>query len=201
MFWMGIVLAACGIFLLVYGGLLFRFSMAVGFFVLGFSLASWLFSSQTDLIRILISLVVGGALAAVGYMLVRIALHVAGGLLGAVLVLVVLSLLPLSFDGMMGSIISLVLIVAGAGVVGFFGNRLGDWVIILATSLAGAYAIVLGLTRMFPTAVEASADYVASGSAYVPFTGPAFAVFVIVALIGALAQERIRSMRGRFVIR
>ncbi|MFN3330997.1 MAG: hypothetical protein ACK47M_00610 [Caldilinea sp.] len=197
MFWMGIVLAACGIFLLVYGGLLFRFSMAVGFFVIGFSLASWLFSSQPDLIRILISLVVGGALAAVGYMLVRMVLHIAGGLLGAVLVLVVLSLLP--FD--MPSFLGIILIVAGAGAVGYFGDRLGDWVIILATSLAGAYAVVLGLTRMFPTAVEASAEYVASGSAYVPFTGPAFAVFVIVLLIGALAQDRIRSLRGRFVIR
>ncbi len=197
MFWMGIVLAACGIFLLVYGGLLFRFSMAVGFFVLGFSLASWLFSGQEDLIRILISLVVGGALAAVGYALVRMVLHIAGGLLGAVLVLVVLSLLPVD----MPSFLSIILIVAGAGVVGFFGNRLGDWVIILATSLAGAYAIVLGLTRMFPQAVEASTEYVASGSAYVPFTGPAFAVFIIVALIGALAQDRIRSLRGRFVIR
>ena len=201
MFWMGIVLAACGIFLLVYGGLLFRFSMAVGFFVLGFSLAAWLFSTQPDLIRILISLVVGGALAIVGYALVRMVLHIAGGLLGAVLVLVVLSLLPISLEGTIGSIVSVVLIVAGAGVVGFFGNRLGDWVIILATSLAGAYAVVLGLTRMFPTAVEASADYVASGSAYVPFTGPAFAVFVVVLLVGALAQERIRSMRGRFVTR
>lgn len=197
MFWMGIVLAACGIFLLVYGGLLFRFSMAVGFFVIGFSLASWLFSSQTDLIRILISLVVGGALAAVGYALVRMVLHLAGGLLGAVLVLLVLSLLPFN----MPSFLNIIIILAGAGVVGFFGNRLGDWVIILATALAGAYAVVLGLTRMFPTAVEASADYVASGSAYVPFTGAAFAVFVIVFLIGALAQDRIRSLRGRFVIR
>lgn len=197
MFWMGIVLAACGIFLLVYGGLLFRFSMAVGFFVLGFTLASWLFSAQEDLIRILISLVVGGVLAAVGYMLVRIVLHLAGGLLGAVLVLIVLSLLPLN----MPSFLNIIIILAGAGVVGYFGNRLGDWVIILATSLAGAYAVVLGLTRMFPTAVEASAEYVSSGSAYVPFTGPAFAVFVVVALIGALAQDRIRSLRGRFVIR
>lgn len=197
MFWMGIVLAACGIFLLVYGGLLFRFSMAVGFFVLGFSLASWLFSSQTDLIRILISLVVGGVLAGVGYMLVRMVLHLAGGLLGAVLVLLVLSLLPLN----MPSFLNIIIILAGAGVVGFFGNRLGDWVIILATSLAGAYAVVLGLTRMFPAAVEASAEYIASGSAYVPFTGPAFAVFVIIFVIGALAQDRIRSLRGRFVIR
>lgn len=73
--------------------------------------------------------------------------------------------------------------------------------IILATSLASAYAVVLDLTRMFPTAVEASTEYIASGSAYVPFTGPAFVVFVIVLLIGALAQHRIRALRGRFVIR
>lgn len=197
MFWMGIILAACGVFLLVYGGLLFRFALAVGLFVLGYSLASWLFVSQSDLIRILISLVAGGALAIVGYTLVRMVLHIAGGLLGAVLVLLVLSLLPFE----MPSFLSIILILAGAGAVGYFGNRLGDWVIILATSLAGAYAVILGLTRMFPTAVEASAEYVASGSAYVPFTGPAFAVFVVVFLVGALAQERIRSMRGRFVIR
>jgi len=125
-------------------------------------------------------------------------LHIAGGVLGAILVLLILSLLPISLDGMVGSLISIALIVAGAGVVGFFGNRLGDWVIILATTLAGAYAVVLGLTRMFPESVGVTAEY---ASAYVPFTGPAFAVFIIVMAIGALAQERIRSMRGRFVTR
>ncbi len=198
MFWMGILLAACGVFLLVYGGLLFRFSLAVGLFVVGFSLASWLFASQTDLIRILISLVAGGALAIVGYALVRMVLHIAGALLGAVAVLLILSLLPISLDGTMGSIVSIVLILAGAGVVGFFGNRLGDWVIILSTTLAGAYAVVLGLTRMFPTAVGAAADY---ASAYVPFTGPALAVFVIVFATGAPAPHRIRSLRGHYVNR
>ncbi|GIV71375.1 hypothetical protein [Caldilinea sp.] len=194
MFWMGIVLIASGIFLLVYGGLLFRFSLAVGFFVLGFSLASWSFSGQEDVIRILISLVVGGVLAGLGYALVRIVLHTAGALLGAVLMLLLLSLLPVKTP----EFLSVILIAAGLGVVGYFGDRLGDWAIILATSLAGAYAIVLGLTRMFPAAVEVGADY---ASAYVPFTGPAFAVFVIVFLIGALAQDRIRSVRGRYVNR
>jgi hypothetical protein len=194
MFWMGIVLIASGIFLLVYGGLLFRFCLAVGFFVLGFSLASWSFSGQEDVIRILISLVVGGVLAGLGYALVRIVLHTAGALLGAVLMLLLLSLLPVKTP----EFLSVILIAAGLGVVGYFGDRLGDWAIILATSLAGAYAIVLGLTRMFPAAVEVGADY---ASAYVPFTGPAFAVFVIVFLIGALAQDRIRSVRGRYVNR
>ena len=194
MFWMGVLLAACGIFLLVYGGMLFRFSLAVGFFVIGFSLASWLFASQTDMIRLLVSFVAGGALAIVGYSLVRMVLHIAGGLLGAIVVLLVLSLLPFT----MPSFLSVIIIIAGAGLVGFFGNRLGDWVIILATTLTGAYAVVLGITRMFPAAVEVTAEY---ASAFVPFTGPAFAVFLIVFAIGALAQFQIRAVRGRYVNR
>jgi hypothetical protein len=187
-----LLLIACGIFLLVYGGLLFRFALAAGLFVLGFSLTAWLLSAQPTAVWLLISLVVGGVLAVVGYSLVKIVLHLAGALLGAVLVLLILSLLPLS----MPPFLAVIVILAGAGVVGFFGNRLGDWVIILATTLAGAYAVLYGLTRMFPAAVEVAADYV---SAYVPFTGPALAVFVIVFAIGFLAQQRIRSVRGRYV--
>ncbi len=53
MFWMGIVLAACGIFLLVYGGLLFRFALAVGFFVLGLLIAgrNWLEARANQRLR------------------------------------------------------------------------------------------------------------------------------------------------------
>jgi len=190
----GILLIAAGVFLLVYGGLLFRFALAVGLFVLGFSLSMWLLSSQPQGIRLLISIAVGGVAAIVGYALVKLALHIAGGLLGAVAVLLVLSILPLS----MPSILSLILILAGMGVVGFFGNRLGDWVIILSTTLAGSYAIISGITRLFPASVGVGADYV---SALVPFTGPAFVVFLTVLTIGVLAQQRIRSLRGRFIIR
>lgn len=194
MFWIGILLIAAGVFLLVYGGLLFRFALAVGLFVLGFSLASWLLSSQPQATRLLISLAVGGVAALVGYSLVKMVLHLAGAILGAALVLLVLSLLPLS----MPSILSLIVILAGAGVVGFFGNRLGDWVIILATTLTGAYAVIAGLTRLFPASVGVGADYV---SALVPFTGPAFVVLLTVLAIGVLAQHRIRAMHGRFVNR
>lgn len=195
MFWLGLVMIGCGIFLLVYGGMLFRFSLAVGAFVLGFSIASWLLSGQDQLIRIIVSLVTGGVLAIVGYMLVRLVLHIAGGILGAVLVLVAVSLLPFE----MPSFVTLILLLAGTGVVGFFGNRLGDWVIILATTLAGAYAVIFGLTRMFPQAVTDVAAGVEYTSAQVPFTGPAFAVFLIVFAVGALAQFQLRSVRGRYV--
>ncbi len=190
----GILLIAAGVFLLVYGGLLFRFALAVGLFVLGFALASSLLSSQPQAIRLLISLSAGGALALVGYSLVRMALHFAGGILGAVLLLLVLSLLPVS----MPSIVNLLVILAGAGVVGFFGNRLGDWVILLATTLTGAYAVVTGIMRLFPAAVGVTADY---SSPMIPFTGPAFVVFLTVLAIGMLAQHRIRAMHGRFVNR
>jgi hypothetical protein len=86
------LLIACGVFLLVYGGKLFRFALAVGAFVLGFGFSMWLLSSQLVAARLLISLVVGGIIAFVGYMLVKMVLHFAGGILGAILALLILSL-------------------------------------------------------------------------------------------------------------
>ena len=189
----GLVMIGCGIFLLVYGGMLFRFSLAVGLFILGYSLASWLFSAMDPMMQFIISLVVGAILAVIGFTMVRLALHLAGGILGAVLVLVIASLLPVS----MPSWLVIILVVAGAGVIGFFGNRLGDWVIIFATTLAGAYAVILGLTEIFPQAVTGNAA--AYSSAQIPFTGPAFAVFLTVLAIGVLAQWQIRNVRGRYV--
>ena len=111
-------------------------------------------------------------------------------LLGAVLVIA--PLLPVTLP----SWLTIVLVVAGAGVIGFFGNKLGDWVIILATTLAGAYAVVLGLTEIFPQAVTGVAA--AYNTAQIPFTGPAFAVFLTVLAIGVLAQWQIRTVRGRY---
>ena len=192
MSWMGFLFLACGVFLLVYGGKLFRFALAVGFFVLGFSLAMWLLSSQPITIRLLVSLVAGGMLALVGYLLVKMVLHLAGGLLGAVLALLILSLLPISLP----SFLVLILIIVGAGLVGFFGSRLGDWVIILATTLAGAYAILLGLAHLFPLAMGVDPDYL---SAQILFTAPAFLVFVTFLITGILAQFEIRRVRGRYV--
>lgn len=193
MVWISILLIAAGIFLLVYGGLLFRFTLAVGLFVLGFSLALWLLSAQPPATRLLISLAIGGVAAIIGFALVKMVLHIAGGLLGATVVLLVLSILPTGLP----DVLSVILILAGTGVVGFFGNRMGDWVIMLATTFAGAYAIISGITHLFPASVGVGADYV---SALVPFTGPAFVVFLTVLIIGLLAQHRIRAMRGRLLI-
>lgn len=192
MFLLDILLIASGVFLLVYGGKLFRFALAVGAFVLGFSLSMWVLSSQPVAARLLISLVIGGIIAFVGYMLVKMILHFAGGILGAMVALVILSLLPVSLP----TALSLIAIVAGAGVIGFFGNRLGDWVVILATTLSGAYAILLGLAHLVPQAMGVGPDYL---SAQIPFTTPAFLVFLIFLITGILAQFEIRRVRGRYV--
>jgi hypothetical protein len=192
MFILDILLIASGVFLLVYGGRLFRFALAVGGFVLGFSLAMWLLASQPLAARLLISLVAGGVIAIIGYTLVKMILHFAGGILGAVLALVILSLLPVSLP----EALALIVVLAGAGVAGFFGNRLGDWVIILATTLSGAYAILLGLAHLLPQSMGVGPDYF---SAQVPFSAPTFLVFVIFLVTGILAQFEIRRVRGRYV--
>ena len=192
MFLLDILLIASGVFLLIYGGRLFRFALAVAGFVLGFSFAMWLLSSQPVATRLLISLVAGGIIAFVGYMLVKMVLHFAGAILGAMLAMVVLSLFPITLP----TFLSLIVVVAGAGVVGFFGNRLGDWVIILATTLSGAYAILLGLAHLLPSAFGIGRDYL---SAQIPFSVPAFLVFVIFLVTGILGQFEIRRVRGRYV--
>lgn len=190
MVFMGVLLIACGIFMLVYGGMLFRFTIAVCAFVIGFLIATSLLASQPQSIQWLVGFVAGGALALVTFSLVRAVLHIAGGILGAIVVLLILSLLPFG----LGPFLSLVALIAGAGLIGFFGNRLGDWIIILATTLTGAYAATYGLMAMFPDIFPATEN-----SALINFTGPALAMFVVLFVIGALSQYQIRSVRGRFV--
>ena len=55
----GAVLVGCGIFVCVYGNVLFRFVLAVIGFAVGFAAAYTLTDGQDDALRILVSLVVG----------------------------------------------------------------------------------------------------------------------------------------------
>jgi hypothetical protein len=190
MLFVGILLVACGIFMLVYGGMLFRFAIAVCAFVIGYLVATSLLSGQSQGVQLLAGLVAGGALALVTFSFVRAILHIAGGVLGAIVVLLILSLLPFK----MNEFVSLIALIAGAGLIGFFGNRLGDWIIILATTLTGAYAATYGLMTMFPDVFPAS-----SGSALIDFSGPAMGMFVVLFLVGALSQYQMRTVRGRYV--
>jgi len=189
----GLLLTACGVFLLVYGTILFRFALAVGGFVLGFAVAWWLTESQGTAVQILVGLVAGGIAAAVLFLVVRIGLYIAGGLLGAIAALVLLSLFRVE-----NVWVNLALMVAGAGLVAFFGRRLGLWLTVAATSLTGAYAAVYGLTQVFP---ESTGGFDADPTARIPFTGPAFAVFLVLLAVGVLAQLQIARVNERYVDR
>jgi MFS superfamily sulfate permease-like transporter len=86
----------------------------------------------------------GAVAAIVLFSLVRIGLYIAGGILGAVLALVVSGLLGLLDEGFDWG--PLILVILGVGGVGFFGHRLGNLIIILATAAAGAFLVVDGLS-------------------------------------------------------
>jgi hypothetical protein len=133
----GLVTIAAGIFVCVYGNVLFRFVIAVLGFLIGFWLIMAIFPATNNALRVVLAIVVGGIGAAILYSLFRLALHVAGALLGAVVVMTVLALIGWIGNGNFG-VISWILVIAGAVVVGFFGNRPGNAIIPLATALAGA---------------------------------------------------------------
>jgi hypothetical protein len=192
---LGLVTVAAGIFVCVYGNMLFRFVMAVLGFVIGFWLIMSIFPTTNDALRIILAIVVGGIGAAILYSLFRLALHIAGALLGAVVVMAVLALVGWVGNGDFG-VVSWLLVIAGAAVVGFFGNRLGNAVISLAAALAGAATIVAGLSKLFSSVVSTSDDPIRIMS-----NGFAFVLFVVIAIISALAQLQIADLRRRLLNR
>jgi len=101
-------------------------------------------------------------------------------LLGAVAVMLVLSMLPVSLP----DILILIFILAGIGVVGFFGSRFGDWVLILATTLTGAYSVIMGLVVVLRCLGSGRRQHLGAN----PIHRLAILVFLILFATGALAQ-------------
>jgi hypothetical protein len=185
----GIVIIASGVFVSVYGTKLFRLALAAIGFAIGAILAWWLTGSQPDAMRVIISLVAGGIGAGILYALIRIGTYIAGGVLG-----LVLSMLIVSWTGLgTNSTMSVIILAAGAGLVGFFGNRFGNTIIILAMSAAGAFQVMYGLSLMF-------GDKIAPGGTPLDlFREPiALTVFVIIAVISGLGQMQLQA-RPRIV--
>lgn len=187
----GVIVLLCGIFIAAYGNVLFRFVLAFIGFALGFSLVMWLGGSIDTALRVVLGLVVGGILAWVLYALVRFALYIAGGLLGLVLMLAILGLFKLG--GMDLGFFAWILAIAAAGLGGFFGQRLGNMVVIFATSLAGAYFVVLGLGLLFQVGVETDEPIALVGTAF------PLVLFLTIAGISGLAQHQAFSVRQRFL--
>lgn len=176
-----VLIIACGCFILIYGSMLFKFVLAVGGFYVGFILAGMIPMSDSTT-QFLFQVVAGGILAVVAFSLVKFALNIAGALLGFVIGLFVNSLF-----GLEGGYVAMAVAIAGAAVGGIFGDRLGDWITILACAITGSYAIVGGMNMLF-TGAKATA---------IPATLPAITAFLIFAIVGALAQREIISLRRR----
>jgi hypothetical protein len=186
----GILALASGIFICAYGSVLFRFVLAVIGFMLGFSAVMWIAGGMVQgALQIIVAVVVGAIVAVALYSLFRLALHMAGGILGIVIVLAVVGLIGVTGSNL--GVIGWILLVAGAVIGGFFGRRLGDLVIILATALAGAYLVVLGLAQAFGVGINATNALSTLG------TGFALVLFVVVALISGLSQYESLRMRRR----
>ncbi len=190
----GLIAIAAGIFVCVYGNLLFRFVIAVLGFMIGFWLVMALLPMSNAALQVVLAIIVGGAFAGILYSLFRLALHIAGALLGAVLVMVVLALIGWVGGGNFG-VFSWILVIAGAAVLGFFGNRLGNAIIPLATSLAGAAAVVGGISRLF----MANLGVDTADPIKVMSNGFAFVLFLIIAIISTLAQFQIADLRRRLL--
>lgn len=190
----GLVVVAAGIFVCAYGTALFRFVLAVIGFAVGFSLAMALVPVSAGAVGWIVALVAGGIGAAVLYSLFNLSLYIAGGILGIAIVMALLGLFGLTGGGQGLGIVGWILVVVGAAVVGFFGKRLGDMVIVLATALAGATLVVYGLARVFGAAHIESASVDPTKVLSSPF---ALLLWVTIVLISGLAQSQIRSLRQR----
>jgi len=143
----GLVLCGTGIFIGVYGELLFRFVLAMIGFVAGFTVLYLVLGGQTAALQILIAVAAGGVGALLLYRLVNFGLYVAGGALGAVLGLVIAGLIGLGSSS--HTWLTILLIAVGTGGAGFFGPRLGAMIIPLGTSAVAAFTVVYGYVVLF----------------------------------------------------
>ncbi len=114
----GLALIGGGVFIGVYGELLFRFVLAMIGFLVGFTALYLILDGQTQGLQILLSLAAGGIGALLLYTLFNFGLYVAGGALGAVAGLIVASLIGLNSGE--NSWLLTVLVLAGTGGAGFF---------------------------------------------------------------------------------
>jgi hypothetical protein len=141
--WGAIVIVA-GVFISVYGSLLFKFALAAMGFSISFIAAWTLLDSQDDSVRILVSLAAGAIGAFLLYALARFGLYIAGAILGLVIAVVVAGIIEIVGSRPDG-ILMWILAIGGIASGGVLGPRLGQLIVVLATSAAGAYLIIAGV--------------------------------------------------------
>lgn len=188
----GAVTIGAGMFIAVYGSLLFRFALAAMGFGIGFVGSWWLLDSQTDTTRVLVSLAVGGVAALALYSLIRFGVYIAGAILGLVLAVLVggiIDILGPTPDG----IVMWILVAGGVGGGGLLGPRLGNLVITLATAAAGSYLVVDGIQIWFSSRIQGNLDDPSQTLAQ----KLTLIIFLIIFGISFLSQNNSRKLRHR----
>ncbi len=188
----GAVLIGGGIFIGIYGEMLFRFVLAVIGFLVGFSAVYLLLDGKDAGPQILLSLIAGGIAAMVLYKLFKFGLYIAGGALGAVVGLVVTSLIGLTSSGS-SNWLGLGLVVAGVGGFGFFGPRIGAMIIPAATSAVAGCMVAYGYLTWFQSTYGVDA----SNPAINDSRKSILVIFGIVVALSFLAQWNISKLRIR----
>jgi hypothetical protein len=189
--WGALVIGA-GIFIAVYGSLLFKFALAAMGFGVGFVGAWWLLDSQSDTTRLLIAMAVGGVAAVLLFSLVRFGVYIAGAILGLVVALLVGGIIDV-IGSAPNDFVMTILVLGGLGGGGFFGPRLGNMLIALATSAAGAYLIMDGVQIWYASRIGGDlADPVQTLAQRLSIT-----IFAIICLISFLGQNNARKLRHR----
>lgn len=189
----GIVLLVGGVFIGIYGEMLFKFVLAMIGFLVGFSVLYALLDGQDDAMRILVALVAGGIGAILLFTLVRFGLYVAGGALGAVVGIVIASLIGLTGDD--NGWLLTVLMLAGAGGFGFFGPRLGAMIIPLGTAAVSAFMCVYGYIVLFQSTYNIDPSNPGQNYSYRSL----LVLFAVIFAIAFLGQWNISKLRRRLL--
>ena len=183
----GVLAIMSGIFICAYGYSLFRTVLAGSGLLIGLWLGVRLTLGQDEFVRLLVSLLLGGGFAFALYALFRLGLYVAGGLGGIVVGFVLVGVIGIP-DGIPTLIFVVIMAVFGAG----FARLVGELAVIFCTSLLGAYAVLFGLSLLFPGELAST-----QGSAYItmtPFNVALLVVIVLIAVFGQLDTRRNRQL-------
>jgi hypothetical protein len=190
----GLAVLAAGVFICVYGSMLFRFALAAMGFGLGVVAGMRIFEGQDETARVLIAFVLGAICAAALFALVKFTFYIAGALLGLVLAFVVVGVIDI-FTSRPDGWLQTVLGAGGALLGAFFGSRLGNIVVLLASASAGAFLIMDGLHVLF--ASQFNVDTIDPGSALAQKLS--LTLFALIFAIAGLGQWNSRHLRQRVI--
>lgn len=187
----GLIIIGAGVFISVYGLILFKFALAAMGFSIGFVGGWWLLDGQETTSRFLVALVAGAVLGVLLFLLVRFGVHIAGAILGLVVAIAIGGVIEI-IGSAPSDVVMSILAIAGLAGGGIFGRGIGQMIVLLATSAAGALMIVDGLREWYGN------DLVNTESAVRTLgSGFALTLFVVLFAISALSQYNSRQLRNR----